>query len=144
MVLPWLMCSTLTKTRPSWTAFSTPTLVWKRRNKSHSQLSGPGSRWALNMRTEHGWRIWKIHTKVIYFLSHPGMLGLNFPCLTTSDGTDPAKPCQFPWWDYNTNTTEWACKLSQTAYPICQVNLDCQVLVRAPLESLLKSSLWNL
>ena len=34
--------------------------------------------------------------EVFHFVSHPGIRGLNFPCVTLNDGTDPGKPCHFP------------------------------------------------
>ena len=34
--------------------------------------------------------------KLFYFVSHPTMMNLTFPCTTTDDGTDPGKPCAFP------------------------------------------------
>ena len=40
--------------------------------------------------------IWK-KNEVFHFLSHPGMFGMEFPCVTTIDGTDPGKPCFFPF-----------------------------------------------
>ena len=39
--------------------------------------------------------IWK-KEEVFHFLSHPGIRGLRFPCVTRNDGTDPGKPCHFP------------------------------------------------
>ena len=39
--------------------------------------------------------IWE-KSEVFHFVSHPGMFGMTFPCLT-DDGTDPGKPCYFPF-----------------------------------------------
>ena len=36
-------------------------------------------------------------SEVFHFVSHPGMLGLRYPCVTSNDGTDPGKPCSFPF-----------------------------------------------
>ena len=41
---------------------------------------------------ENSWNI----EEVFYFMSHPSMLGMTFPCTTMLDGTDPGKPCVFP------------------------------------------------
>ena len=40
--------------------------------------------------------MWNI-TDVFHFMNHPGMFGLVFPCVTADDGTDPGKPCSFPF-----------------------------------------------
>ena len=40
--------------------------------------------------------IWN-KSEVFYFVSHPGMLGMRFPCVTINDGDDPGKPCLFPF-----------------------------------------------
>ena len=55
-----------------------------------------------------------------YFLSHPGMLGLTFPCATTLGGTDPAKLCDFSCEPYNCSTEG-----SQRAYCYTRVREDC-------------------
>ena len=55
--------------------------------------------------------------KVFYFFTHPGMLGLTFPCTTNLDGTDPGKPCAFPA-KYN-NSTFYGCLQITTSSPIC-------------------------
>ena len=36
---------------------------------------------------------------VFYFVNHPGMFNDSgdFPCTTINDGTDPGKPCHFPF-----------------------------------------------
>ena len=39
--------------------------------------------------------IWK-KNELFYFLSHPGISGMRYPCVTLNDGTDPGKPCHFP------------------------------------------------
>ena len=31
--------------------------------------------------------------RLFYFMSHPTMMNLSFPCTTNDDGTDPGKPC---------------------------------------------------
>ena len=36
-------------------------------------------------------------SEVFNFVNHPGMLGLRYPCVTSNDGTDPGKPCSFPF-----------------------------------------------
>jgi hypothetical protein len=36
-------------------------------------------------------------SEVFHFVNHPGMLGLKYPCVTSNDGTDPGKPCSFPF-----------------------------------------------
>ena len=41
---------------------------------------------------ENSWNV----EEVFYFLTHPSMLGMTFPCTTRLDGTDPGKPCMFP------------------------------------------------
>ena len=40
--------------------------------------------------------IWDI-SKVFYFVSHPNMMNMTFPCLTKISGGDPAKPCSAPF-----------------------------------------------
>ena len=45
---------------------------------------------------ENSWNV----EEVFYFLTHPTMLGLTFPCTTRLDGTDPGKPCMFPVRNY--------------------------------------------
>ena len=40
--------------------------------------------------------IWN-KSEVFYFVNHPGMLGMRFPCVTMNDGDDPGKPCKFPF-----------------------------------------------
>ena len=35
--------------------------------------------------------------EVFYFVNHPGMLDLRYPCVTVNDGADPGKPCSFPF-----------------------------------------------
>ena len=35
--------------------------------------------------------------KVFHFVTHPGMLNMTFPCITTNDGTDPGRLCSFPF-----------------------------------------------
>ena len=40
--------------------------------------------------------IWN-KSEVFYFVNHPGMLGMKFPCVTINDGDDPGKPCLFPF-----------------------------------------------
>ena len=35
--------------------------------------------------------------EVFYFVNHPGMLSMTYPCLTLIDGADPGKPCSFPF-----------------------------------------------
>ena len=40
--------------------------------------------------------IWN-KSEVFYFVNHPEMLGMRFPCVTTNDGDDPGKPCDFPF-----------------------------------------------
>ena len=43
--------------------------------------------------------VWR-REKVFHFFSHPKMLNLSFPCTTLEGGTDPGKPCAFPFgWD---------------------------------------------
>ena len=39
--------------------------------------------------------IWK-KSEVFYFVSHPGISGMRYPCVTLNDGTDHGKPCHFP------------------------------------------------
>ena len=41
-------------------------------------------------------KIWK-KDEVFNFVNHPGIFGLSFPCVTLNDGTDPGKPCHFPY-----------------------------------------------
>ena len=40
--------------------------------------------------------IWN-KSEVFYFVNHPSMLGMRFPCITINDGDDPGKPCKFPF-----------------------------------------------
>ena len=40
--------------------------------------------------------IWN-KSEVFHFVNHPGMFRMTYPCLTTNDGTDPGKPCYFPF-----------------------------------------------
>ena len=40
--------------------------------------------------------IWS-KSEVFHFVSHPGMFGMAYPCVTTNDGSDPGKPCYFPF-----------------------------------------------
>ena len=40
--------------------------------------------------------IWK-KEEVFNFVSHPGMFGMTYPCVTSNDGTDLGKPCYFPF-----------------------------------------------
>ena len=68
---------------------------------------------------------WDIE-EVFYFLTHPNMLDLNFPCTTKPDGTDPGKPCVFPFkgrhYDNEHNyyeSTEEGCFNMQTTSPAC-------------------------
>ena len=42
--------------------------------------------------SSHAWT----REQVFYFLSHPRMLGLSYPCTTTWGGVEPGKPCSFP------------------------------------------------
>ena len=52
---------------------------------------------------ENSWNI----EEVFYFMSHPSMLGMTFPCTTMLDGTDPGKPCVFPALDYYYRSVEY-------------------------------------
>ena len=73
---------------------------------------------------------WDIEN-VFYFLSHPHMLGLSFPCTTQTDGTDPGKPCVFPFkdyeYDYDNNDYyyeyEDGCFSMETTSPACFTRL---------------------
>ena len=79
---------------------------------------------------------WDIE-KVFYFFSHPGMLGLTFPCTTTLDGGDPGKPCMFPFplpdyddYEYDDSTEDekqykdhHECHVMQTSSPACYTRL---------------------
>ena len=40
--------------------------------------------------------IWN-KSEVFYFVNHPGMLDMRFPCVTINDADDPGKPCSFPF-----------------------------------------------
>ena len=40
--------------------------------------------------------IWN-KSEVFYFVNHPGMFDMRFPCVTINDGEDPGKPCIFPF-----------------------------------------------
>ena len=40
--------------------------------------------------------IWN-RSEVFYFVNHPDMFGMRFPCVTIHDGNDPGKPCSFPF-----------------------------------------------
>ena len=40
--------------------------------------------------------IWN-KSEVFYFVNHPDMLGMRFPCVTMDDGDDPGMPCTFPF-----------------------------------------------
>ena len=40
--------------------------------------------------------IWN-KSEVFYFVNHPDMLGMRFPCVTMNDGDDPGMPCTFPF-----------------------------------------------
>ena len=60
--------------------------------------------------------------RLFYFLTHPGMLGLTFPCTTVLGGTSPGKPCIFPI-KYGEDT--WTeCYLLSTPYPACVTKID--------------------
>ena len=71
---------------------------------------------------------WDIE-EVFYFFTHPNMLGLTFPC-TTDGGTDPGKPCMFPYKDYHyyddydyAEFFQHACVKMQTTSPACYTRL---------------------
>ena len=36
-------------------------------------------------------------SRTVTFLSHPNILNLKFPCLTTSESVSPNRPCAFPY-----------------------------------------------
>ena len=38
--------------------------------------------------------IWR-KNEVFQFVSHPGIFGMTYPCVTFNDGVDPGKPCHF-------------------------------------------------
>ena len=40
--------------------------------------------------------IWR-KNEVFQFVSHPGIFGMTYPCVTSNDGLDPGKPCHFPF-----------------------------------------------
>ena len=46
---------------------------------------------------ENSWGV----EEVFYFFTHPGMFGLRYPCTTMIDGSDPGKPCEFPYKEYS-------------------------------------------
>ena len=60
---------------------------------------------------------------MFYFFSHPGMLGLTFPCTTGLGGTDPGKPCTFSEesnYDYNSDVSVLDhCYTMETPTPAC-------------------------
>ena len=60
---------------------------------------------------------------MFYFFSHPGMLGLTFPCTTGLGGTDPGKPCTFSEesnCDYNSDVSVLDhCYTMETPTPAC-------------------------
>ena len=37
-------------------------------------------------------------TEVFHFVNHPDMFDMRYPCVTRNDGSDPGKPCDFPFW----------------------------------------------
>ena len=73
---------------------------------------------------------WDIE-EVVYFFTHANMLGLTFPC-TTYGGTDPGKPCMFPYKDYYYDDDDsydyedffqYACINMETTSPGCYTRL---------------------
>ena len=63
--------------------------------------------------------------EVFYFLTHPQVYdGLTFPCTTKLDGTDPGKPCMFPFKpDYEPSQEYNKCFTLETSSDICYTRL---------------------
>ena len=40
--------------------------------------------------------IWN-KTEVFHFVNHPDMFDMRYPCVSRNDGSDPGKPCSFPF-----------------------------------------------
>ena len=52
---------------------------------------------------DHTWS----RLELFYFMTHAKMLDKTFPCTTLDGGTDPGKPCSFPYIYYgNQSSTE--------------------------------------
>ena len=52
----------------------------------------------------HTWN----RTDLFYFMTHAKMTDRDFPCTTLDGGTDPGKPCSFPY-NYYENWTSTEC-----------------------------------
>ena len=65
---------------------------------------------------------WDIE-RLFYFFTHPGMLGLSFPCTTILGGTSPGKPCIFPI-RLDDEVTYTECYLLETPSPACITKVD--------------------
>ena len=66
----------------------------------------------------HSWDV----ERLFYFFTHPGMLGLTFPCTTILGGTSPGKPCIFPLKYDGVTYTE--CYLLSTPSLACVTKID--------------------
>ena len=75
--------------------------------------NGPSLRKIINSSISIGAKINQLHMKtwrrneVFFFFSHSGMFNLSFPCTTKdSQGTNPGKPCSFPFLNFDGKPTE--------------------------------------